>query len=500
MVDVNDASGAVAYRDRQREAFKNADIDERDREAGLAWTAHRRAHGARGGSYAPRTEGDDFNKLRLAAERAAVPLTEMGLNDVNALLNLLTRPKDHPDGGYGISTGIDAYTRALRPFFRWLDAHDEYPDFPWHEEVETGNVDFPDPSDRRFPTQDEIDAMVDEARANQSPRDVAIVSYYAESAVRRTLGAQLLVDSIDIRDGKGWFIPNPDGEAQKDTAVKEYPLYSGVAELRTWLNVYHPDPDNDAAPLWTHPPDEYRRHRDPAFCHRQDCRTELPDEPETCPSCGKPVVSDGAIRASQIGRIFRKYGRRAGLDPDEVELKPHAFRHAAIGRWKERGYSLPQVQRRTAWKDRSAAEMWAQYGDPDDGKIDEGIDEIEGHATPDDGDEAEAPTAPERRTCGNCPADGITSDHCPNCGAPVSPEARQEHMEAADVSIEELYPAVRQMVLEFLQEELTLGPELQQAIETFNETARLVEAGEVEREDLPTLEYVVAERERPGDS
>lgn len=460
MADVTDADGVLRARERQRELLDESEIDDRDREAIRKYTQHRRVHGSKSGDYAPGTESSDLKDLRLSSERADVALVDAGLDDVNSLLDHLTDPappkdesgrtwrsKDYTgiepgtDGyGYGVTTGIDAYARALRPFFDWLNDHEDYGDFPWWDKINTSTADFPDPSERRFPTQEEIEAMITEARENQSPRDVALLSFLEDTAVRRTLGAQLTVGSISFgsNGSRSMFRPNPHGEAQKGVEIKDYPMYDCVAELRVWIRQYHPDAENDDAPLWTHPATEYRKHRDPSFCHRDGCRLDLPEEPDTCPNCGKEVYDDGAITTRQIARLIRKYASRAGIDGDDVELKPHAFRHAAVGRWKERGYSLTQVQRRTAWKDKAAAEMWGQYGDPDDEKVDETIDEIEGKE-PDDPDEEpdDHTPAPERRTCGNCGLEDITTDYCGNCAAAVSPEAQQQELEATPESLAE---------------------------------------------------------------
>jgi|GEM_PF-2530207 len=459
MASVTDADGVHRARERQRELLAAADIAEADREAIEKYTRHRRVHGSKSGDYSISTETSDLKDLRLSAERMdGVALVEAGLDDVNELLDTLTDPEPPKDDdgrtwrsqdytgiepgregyGWGVGGGIDAYARALRSFYKWADVHDEYGEFAWYREINTSTVDFPSPSERRFPTEDEIEAMISAARENQSPRDVALLSFFADTAVRRTLGTQLLVGGISFgqNGSRSMFTPNAEGEAQKGVEIKGYPMYDCVAELRVWINQYHPDPENDDAPLWTHPAEEYRKRRDPSFCHRNGCRLDLPDEPETCPECGKSVYDDGAITTRQVARLIKKYAERAGLDTDEIEVKPHSFRHAAIGRWKERGYTLTQVQRRTAWKDKAAAEMWGEYGDPDDSKVDDKIDEIEGRATPeavDDADDTAAPT-PEPRTCGNCKAEEITADYCPDCGAAVSDSARAEQDADAEAS------------------------------------------------------------------
>lgn len=445
MASVTDASKIQRKVERERQKLSSANIPERDREAIEGFVRHRRVHGTKSGSYAPSSERADLNKLRLSAERAETTLVDMGLDDLNALLELLKAPKDA--GGYGIERGIDSYTRALRLLFGWLDDHDEYGDYGWWEKVKTGNVDFPEPNEREFPTQSQIEAMKRAAGRRGTLRDVAMVSFYADTAVRRTLGAQLTIDCIDLTGTRleyspGAFQPNPEGEAQKGVEVKWYPLHDCVADLRTWMNRYHPEPENDDAPLWTVP--DYHERRDPGFCHH--CSTDLDGEPDRCPvvddetgeTCGERVYDDGAITTRYINDLFKKYARAAGIDTDAVEVKPHGFRHAAVGRWKEQEYSLPQVQRRTAWKDKAAAEMWAKYGDPDDSALDKGIAEKEGATPvePNDEDGEQSKSKPEPRECGNCRATDIRSDHCPDCGYPVSPEALEKAAEERTVERE----------------------------------------------------------------
>lgn len=416
MASVNDATNVQSAVERERERLAEADIPEADREAIQNFIQHRRVHGTKSGTYAESSERSDLTTLRLASTRASMPLVEMGMDDVNGLLATLTAPKD--DGGYGIGRGIDSYTRVLRVLYRWLDDHNQYGDFGWWEQIKTGNIDYPEPSDRRFPRQPEIDAMARAAGQRGTLRDVALLSFFSDAATRRTLGAQLRIGDLDLVGEKlanapAAFRPNPEGKSHKGVEQKWYPLFDCLADLRVWVNRHHPDPENDDAPLWTAP--NYRDRRDRSFCHH--CSTAVDGKAETCPDCGETVYDDGAISARQINSIFKKFGETAGLDLDSIEIKPHAFRHAAVGRWKERGYSLSQVQRRVAWSDRAAADMWGKYGDPDDDALDSGIADLEGAETAADGrDETSGDPAPERWTCGNCNSADITSPHCPQCG------------------------------------------------------------------------------------
>lgn len=392
MVSVDDASGSEAELQAQRDKLKSADIDDRDKDAIQRFIRHRKVHGtARSGTYSASSEKTDLSKLRLSSKRAPTPLVDMGMDDINEFLETLQAPKEN--GGYGIGTGIDGYTRALRVFYRWMHRHDKEDEYPFWEQIKTGNVDFDQPSDREFPDRDDYGAMMQAGRGD--PRAQAILAFFWESAARRSLGSQLRLKDLELTGEWATFQPNPNGERQKGVEIKDYPLYDGVAKLRVWVNNHHPDPDNPDAPLFT---SEYYDH----------------DNPE-----------DSALSSQRIYEILKELGDDADVS---AETKPHAFRHAAVGRWKERGYSLPQVQRRTAWSDRSAAEMWGKYGDPDDDKVDSGIAELEG-ADVSDAEEQETNEPPERRTCGNCGATGITGDHCDDCGAPVTDEAIQRDLE-----------------------------------------------------------------------
>lgn len=395
MVSVDDASGGQAELDRQWDYLKAADMPAKDRDAIERFIRHRKVHGTeKTGTYAKSSQKSDLHKLRLSSVRADTPLLDMGIDDVNDLIELLTTPKG--EGGYGITTGIDSYTRALRVFFRWLDRHDDEGEYPFWQQIKTGNVDFPKPSERTFPDRDDYEAMMREARGD--PRSQAILAFYWESAVRRSLGAQLRLKDVNLGgDGRATFQPNPNGERQKGVEIKDYPLYDGIATLRVWIKNHHPDPDNPEAPLFT-----VKQGYDPE--NAQDC----------------------ALSSQRIYDILKDLGRKADID---AETKPHSFRHAAVGRWKARGYSLAQVQRRVAWSDKAAANMWGRYGDPDDEDIDRRIDDLEGQEVELEDEEEEDTGPPEKYTCGNCGLSGIVQDHCGSCGAAVSPEARQREIE-----------------------------------------------------------------------
>jgi integrase len=253
------------------------------------------------------------------------------------------------------------------------------------------------------------------------------MAFYADTAVRRTLGAQLQLKHIDFTGDRPTFEPNPDGENQKGVALKNYPLYDCVAEVRVWINQYHPENERDGErnpeePLWADPR-----------------------------SYDYDNVEDSGLTAGHIGSLVRKYGDLAGLDEDKIEIKTHAFRHAAIGRWKAAGYSLAFVQRRTAWKDKAAAAMWGQYGNPDDADVDAEIDRLEGREVP---DRAEDDTnRKETYDCGNCPSQNhIPGDYCPSCGGPVSPAAIEEES-GKDPFVEQLEKM--QAKIERLEEETT---------------------------------------------
>lgn len=390
MADVDDIHNISAAVERQWEKLEAADIGERDRDVIQRWVKHRRVHA---GSYSDHTQVADLSKLRLAAERAATPLVDMGLDDVTALFDALARPE--AQGGYGVTSdsGLDGYARPVRLLFEWMDDHEKEGDYGWYEQITTSrhSLDRYDPDDQL--TVDEVSAIRAAARSTNTDnavRDRAIVSFYADSAVRLGLGGQLRRKHVDLAGDRPTFQPNPTGKGQKGVPIRDYPLYDCVADLRIWLNDHHPD-DSPEAPVWT------KEGYDPA-------------------------ADEGALSTQRLGGVIRDRARDARI---EKPTNPHNFRHSKIADMRGRGYTPDEIQRRVAWKDSVVADMLRVYGRPDDDTVLANIDEHEGREPPGD---TEKPTGPPaREECGMCGLEGIApgTDHCPNCGEAISAAARR---------------------------------------------------------------------------
>ena len=119
MANVNDTSRVETRLENQWDRLDEADIDERDREAIRLFCEYRRdVDDLKPGSLIA-----NLSPLRLGAERAAVPLVDMDVDDYATFIDLLKRPKEQ--GGYGMDpdTGTRRYKYPLRVFFGWLTAH-----------------------------------------------------------------------------------------------------------------------------------------------------------------------------------------------------------------------------------------------------------------------------------------------------------------------------------------------------------------------------------------
>lgn len=91
MANVNDTNNTTGKLENQWENLRNADIDDKDREAIEKFVRlERRGNQNR----KPNTLISDLSTLRTASKRSAVPLVEMDMSDVQTLLIELTTPKD----------------------------------------------------------------------------------------------------------------------------------------------------------------------------------------------------------------------------------------------------------------------------------------------------------------------------------------------------------------------------------------------------------------------
>ncbi len=371
MVDFDEVQGYGRKFDNQLTKLKEAQISDADRTAVLAFIQHEDAQGA----VNTGTMVNHLNRLRLAAERADMPLTEM--DDKSAVDGLLFSLKhDH-----GLSEGtLRNYRKALRKFFRHRDEE-------WADEIQIGssperNV---DPND--LLTDDEIEALLDAA---SHPRDKALVSLIADTGLRIGAIASLRLRDIDLTERAGTVSINE--EANVKGASGTVPLTWSRGYLANWLDV-HPRNDEEDAALFH--------------------KVRFVEDGE-----------DGAMSYQYLGRRIKWIGDEAGIDRER--LNTHNFRKTAISRWIREGLNEQAIKHRATWvKDSSQFEVYS-------GVRDEELNEsILAHY--DLADEEGEASRPDIEACPQCRTPlRQRSRFCPGCGAPLTQGAAETVTDAED--------------------------------------------------------------------
>jgi len=381
MADVNDTGDLTGKHARRLEQVEEADIDEDDRDAILAFHEYRKSKGK-----ATTTLTTDLSTLRNASERAEVPLTDMSKADVDDLLSVLVAPKE--DGGYGLAPdggGMYNYTRTLRVFFRWATDRDEYGDFPFWDDIETPDQTVErTPEDDRLTPSDVEDLKQAAGRGRNTQRDRALVAFLADGP-RITLATQLRVGDVHPYGDDPYWTPNEDADSgHKGMDNRKRTFLWSTAEVRSWLSHGHPDPDNPDAPLW--PIQQYD-----------------PTNPQEC------ALSPDGVRA-----MLERAANRAGIDKP---VNPHNFRHAAMTRLSnDEGLTPQQIQHLAGWADQRMLEV---YDETTDEERNNTIRSAMGMPT----SEEDEDRTPDPTPCPNCRT--VTdADFCPSCGEPQDVSVR----------------------------------------------------------------------------
>jgi len=131
MADLDDVQNYGRKFENQRKKLAEADINDADRDAIQAFVRHRDTTE----SVNTGTIVSDLNHLRLSAERATTPLTEMDHEEVDKLLFSLKHDYELKPGT------LRNYRKKLRVFFRWFGKE-------WADDITIGgspdrNVDPP---------------------------------------------------------------------------------------------------------------------------------------------------------------------------------------------------------------------------------------------------------------------------------------------------------------------------------------------------------------------
>ena len=371
MGDLTDPQRYGEKFDNQLDKLDEVAIPEPDREAIYAFVRHLDADGdVNTGTIVSR-----LNRLRLASERANVPLTDMDSDDVDELLFRLNREYDLAEGT------LRNYRKALRAFF-------QYRDEDWADDIRIGASPdrTVDPND--LLEMEEITALIDAA---SNHRDKALVALLADSGLRIGAVASLRIRDLDFTGPAATVSVNEDANVKGASGTT--PLTWSEGYVASWLDV-HPRREDDDAPLF----------------HVREGWYD-PDED-----------GDGSLDYQYLARRIRAVADDAGIDRDRVNT--HNFRKSAISRWIREGMSEQAIKHRAHW------DVDTDQFDTYSGVRGEELnDQILAHY----GIEREEETRPDLDQCPRC-GSPLRGDEafCASCAAPLTDRAAARTEAAED--------------------------------------------------------------------
>lgn len=364
MVDVTDVQGYETKFENQKELLNASDdVDEGDREQIQRWIVHLRTNDPDVDSLG--TVVGHLNRIRLAAERSEMPLTEMDtVEDVNALKLFL-----EDEHGLGDGT-IRNYMKAVRKFHDWRDVE-------WADDIVIGaSIDRKhDPEDEI--TSDELGAMLNAcSQYDSSARDKALIALLRDTGLRIGAILSLQIKHVNVEGERATITINEEANVKDADGPK--PVTWSRGYIANWLDV-HPRPDDPEAALI---------HKTRKF----------------------EGGEDGALRQQYAARRISNIAETAGLDPDRIHA--HLFRGTAISEWIRKGMSDQKIKHRADWNE-DTSEI-STYSRVTDEELNDAIFEDYGIAA------SENDTSPELEHCPQCRTPLRGSERfCPGCAAPL---------------------------------------------------------------------------------
>jgi len=403
MAETSDPQDFAGGLERQRRLLDESDdVHEADRELIQRWLRKK------DGTLATSSLKTYLRRVRVASERADMPLIEMGEPDYHDLVFALRHEHDLAD------STVYSYENAVLLFID--DMTDE--GVEWPDTVERTSVDRDTVNVDDVLTPKDIQTLTSTARHQ---RDVAFVEFLADTGARLSLALSLRVGDVDLSE-PATYTPNAEAEGLKGAPITEYPLIDSAAAIRSYLRTAHPRPDDPEVALF----------------HQL--------KPHDRGDDGERWTDDGGVVANAARQQLKRIAERADVDKP---VKPHAFRHAAITRMVREGYSRSQIEHRVHWT--LDSDMWETYEHVTGEEHTEDIFRSAGLIEDDDGPDK------VRKACGNC-NQPLAPHHefCPNCGRPASPGAAETVDDAKDTVldslVEETNPATRRELKALLAE------------------------------------------------
>jgi integrase len=390
MVDTDDVQGYERKFENQKKLLEQRDIDEADRTAIRQFIAHLRANTDDNKG----TIADHCNQLRLASERARLPLVEMTMPEVNVFLT------DTLEDEYDLSEGtIRNYTKSVKMFFKWSDDHD------FGAEIVIGAPNEREKDPEEALTDDEVEALLDAA---PNARDRAMIALLDDTGLRIGAILSFQMRHVDFEGNRATLTINEDANVKGDSGLK--PITWSREYVANWL-AEHPRPDDP----------------DAALIHKRD-RWDASE--------------DGALRQQYAGQRIAITAEAAGLDVDRIEAR--LFRDSAITRWILDDMGEQAIKQRVGWDPDS--DMIGTYSRAKDDQIADLVFDHYG-IDPDEADEDDG----QRGGIEECPGCKATlrghETFCPSCGHGLTNAAVDavdaEQAEQFDTAVESDDPAKR---------------------------------------------------------
>jgi len=233
MVDVTDVQGYETKFENQKALLERSDdLADADRDAIERWVVHLRTNDPEVDSLG--TVVGHLNRIRLAAERSEMPLTDMErIGDVNAL-------KLYLEDEHGLGEGtIRNYMKAARKFFEWRGA-----DFA--DEIVIGaSVDRKhDPDDEI--TSEELGAMLEACgQFDSAARDKALIALLRDTGLRIGAVLSLQLKHVDMEGNRATITINEDANVKDADGPK--PVTWSRGYVANWLDVHPRANDPEAA-------------------------------------------------------------------------------------------------------------------------------------------------------------------------------------------------------------------------------------------------------------
>lgn len=378
---MTDVQGYQEKFDNQRALLAESDdLCETDHRVIERWVAHLRTNDSDVDSLG--TVVGHLNRIRLAAERSAIPLTESGsIEGVN--LFKLALGDDH-----GLSEGtIRNYMNAVRKFLIWSGAE-------FGEDAVVGaSIDRKHDPDEEI-TAEGLDDLLNACNAfSNAARDKATIALLRDTGLHIGTILSFRKRHVTVSDARATVTINTEANVKGADGPKLLTWSRGYVANR--LDV-HPQPNDP----------------DAALIHKTSHLD--PDD-------------DGALSQQYAGRRVTKTAVEAGSDGDRVHA--HLFRGTAISEWIRNGFSDQRIKHRADWGEGSR--QTSAYSRVTDEEFNDAIFEDYGLV------EETTDNSPSLDQCVQCRTPLRGSERfCPGCAMPLQSSAADATEEVEERTFE----------------------------------------------------------------